>query len=134
MFFPDPGRTLGRHPAKVTAQTEQGYPENVSYEGAQVAFDSVHNVGSNNSLAPWTGNAVATPEQTAEVIGRTAADIGLIRDTFRLAKAHRDGPTCCSPKRACSTSPRRLAVADFVRPEHPGCQPVSGHRRKLDRR
>ena len=50
----------------------------------------MHIVGSNNSLAPWTGNTTATPEQTAEVLGRTAADIGLIRDTFRLATIHRD--------------------------------------------
>ena len=90
MFFPNPGRTLGRHPAKVNSQTEQGYPENVSYERAQVAFAAVHIVGSNDSLEPWTGKTAATPEQTVEVLGRTAADIGLIRDTFRLARAHRD--------------------------------------------
>ncbi len=90
VFFPHPGRTLGRHPAEVTAQTAQGYPENVSYERSRVAFAAVHIVGSNNSLAPWTGNTTATPEQTVEVLGRTAAGIGLIRDTFRLATARRD--------------------------------------------
>jgi hypothetical protein len=90
LFFPVPGRTLGQHSVGVTAQTAQGYPENVSYERAQVAFAAVHIVGSNNSLAPWTGNTTATPEQSVEVLGRTAADIGLIRDTFRLAKEHRD--------------------------------------------
>ena len=90
VFYPNPGRTLGAHPIDVAAQTAQGYPENVSYERAQVAFAAVHIVGSNNSLAPWTGNTTATPEQTVEVLGRTAADIGLIRDTFRLAKTHRD--------------------------------------------
>lgn len=92
LFFPNPGHTLGRHAIDVTAQTAEGYPENVSYERAQVAFAAVHIVGSNNSLAPWTGlgNTAATPEQTVEVLGRTAADIGLIRDTFSLAKTHRD--------------------------------------------
>ena len=49
-------------------------------------------VGSNNGLAPWTGlgDISATPEQTVEVLGRTAADIALIRDTFRRAKSHLD--------------------------------------------
>jgi hypothetical protein len=53
---------------------------------AGVAFTAVHVVGSNNSLAPWTGNTAPTPEQTAEVLGRTAATIQEIRDTF--ADAH----------------------------------------------
>jgi hypothetical protein len=90
VFFPRPGRTLGEHPARVDSQAAQGYPENVSYERGRVAFAAVHIVGSNNSLAPWTGRTTATPEQTAEVIGRTAAAIALIRDTFRRAKSHRD--------------------------------------------
>jgi len=90
LFFPHPGRTLGQHAVDVTAQTAQGYPENVTYERAQVAFAALHIVGSNNSLAPWTGNTTATPEQPVEVLCRTAADIGLIRDTFRLATSHRD--------------------------------------------
>ena len=54
---------------------DQGYPENVSYDRGGVAFAAVHIVGSNNSLASWTGNNTSTPEQTAEVLGRTAADI-----------------------------------------------------------
>jgi len=78
VFFPTPGKTLGR-PMPVTAQTPQGYPENVTFDKAGVAFAAVHIVGSNNSLAPWTGNTTATPEQTAEVLGRTANDIGLTR-------------------------------------------------------
>jgi hypothetical protein len=49
-----------------------------------------HIVGSNNSLAPWTGQTTATPEQTAEVLGRTAASVELIRDAFDDARAHRD--------------------------------------------
>ena len=90
VFFPNPGHTLGAHPHRRGRANRPGYPENVSYERAQVAFAAVHIVGSNNSLAPWTGHTTATPEQTVEVLGRTAADIELIRDTFRLAKTHRD--------------------------------------------
>lgn len=87
-FFPRPGITLGQHPIRVASQTAQGYPENVSYQRDDVAFAAVHLVGSNNSLAPWSGLGLAapTPEQSAEVLGRTAADIQLIRDTFAAAR------------------------------------------------
>lgn len=88
-FFPSAGRTLGRHPMKVSSQVDQGYPENVSYDRAGVSFAVVHIVGSNNSLAPWTGNTTPIPEQSAEVLGRTAADIGLIRNTFAHARSTR---------------------------------------------
>ena len=57
---------------RVSSQVDQGYPENVSYDRAGVAFAAVHIVGSNNSLAPWTGNTTAAPEQTAEVLGPAA--------------------------------------------------------------
>ncbi len=90
VFFPNPGRTLGARSTAVTSQAAQGYPENVSYERAKVAFAAVHIVGSNNSLVPWTGKTAPTPEQTVEVLSRTAADIGLIRDTFRAAKSNKD--------------------------------------------
>ena len=89
-FFPTPGQTLVQHPIEVDSQNADGYPENVSYQRAQVAFAAVHIVGSNNSLVPWTGNTAPTAEQTAEVLGRTAADIQLIRDTFKQARSHRD--------------------------------------------
>ena len=90
VFFPAPGRTLGQHPISVGSQASEGYPENVSYERSRVAFAAVHIVGSNNGLAPWTGNTTPTAEQTAEVLGRTAADIELIRDTFAQARADKD--------------------------------------------
>jgi hypothetical protein len=87
VFFAVPGQTLGQHPVTVHSQARQGYVENVSYSRADVAFAAVHVVGSNDSLTPWTGQSAPTPEQTAEVLGRTAADIGLIHDTFRRADA-----------------------------------------------
>ncbi|HEV7980405.1 metallophosphoesterase [Amycolatopsis sp.] len=86
LFFPQPGYTLGRHPAKVTTQAAQGIPEDVRYTRADVAFAALHIVGSNNSLAPWTGNTGPTPEQTAEVLNRTAAVIQSIHDTFAQAR------------------------------------------------
>ncbi|MFI1167225.1 metallophosphoesterase [Streptomyces sp. NPDC020801] len=90
VFFPRPGRTLGQDSARVTSQADQGYPENVRYTRADVAFAAVHIVGSNNSMAPWTGNTAPTPEQAAEVLGRTSAVVQTVRDTFAAARRHRD--------------------------------------------
>lgn len=86
VFFPAPGYTLGQHPAKVATQAARGIPEDVSYTRANVAFAALHVVGSNNSLAPWTGKTGPTPRQTAEVLTRTAAVIQSIRDTFAQAR------------------------------------------------
>ncbi|MFE9093396.1 hypothetical protein [Streptomyces sp. NPDC007264] len=82
VFFPRPGRTLGRHAVRVASQADEGYPENVRYTRAGVAFAALHIVGSDNSMAPWTGNTAPTPEQSAEVLGRTAAVIQSIHTTF----------------------------------------------------
>lgn len=90
VFFPRPGRTLGQHSVPVIAQAEAGIPENVRWERARVAFAALHVVGSNDGLAPWTGQTAPTPEQTAEVLARTAAVIQEIRDTFALAREHHD--------------------------------------------
>ncbi|HYP46480.1 MAG TPA: hypothetical protein VEQ66_14940 [Propionibacteriaceae bacterium] len=87
-FFPRPGRTLGQRGERVSSQARMGVPENVRFSRGGVSFAAVHVVGSNNGLAPWTGQTAATPEQTAEVLGRTAAGIQLISDTFRYAKRH----------------------------------------------
>ncbi|HEY0692088.1 MAG TPA: metallophosphoesterase [Kribbella sp.] len=87
VFFPKPGYTLGAHPAKVATQAAQGIPEDVRYTRANVAFAALHIVGSNNSMAPWTGKTAPTPEQSAEVLGRTAAVIQSIRETFAQARA-----------------------------------------------
>jgi hypothetical protein len=90
VFFTRPGYTLGQHPAPVNSQAPQGYPENVRYTRAGVAFAALHIVGSNNSLAAWTGNTGPTPEQSVEVLGRTAAVIENIRNTFRQARDEHD--------------------------------------------
>lgn len=87
VYFDRPGRTLGR-PVRMPSQVRDGYPENVWFTRADVAFAAVHIVGSNNSLAPWTGQTAPTPAQTAEVLGRTAAAIELIKDTFARARDH----------------------------------------------
>ena len=90
VFFSRPGHTLGQHAVPVISQAPQGYPEDVRYTRAGVAFAALHIVGSNNSLAPWTGNTGPTPEQSVEVLGRTAAVIENIRTTFRQARDEHD--------------------------------------------
>jgi hypothetical protein len=90
VFFPTPGTTLGRHPASVTSQVDQGIPEDVRWERAGVSFAALHIVGSNNSLAPWTGQTAPTPEQGAEVLARTSAVIQEIDDAFSAAHRNRD--------------------------------------------
>src|SRR5204863_3683453 len=85
VFFPRPGRTLGQHSAPVESQAGLGIPENVRWQRAGVAFAAVDIVGSNNSLAPWTGQTAPTPEQAAEVISRTSASIQDIHDAFEQA-------------------------------------------------
>lgn len=90
VFFPEPGHTLGRHDARVLSQADQGIPEDVRWERADVAFAAADVVGSNDSLAPWTGNTAPTPQQTAEVLARTSAVIQEIHDTFADAQAHHD--------------------------------------------
>jgi hypothetical protein len=90
VFFPTPGVSLGQNPIRVSSQAAEGVPENVSWSRGNVAFAAVNLPGSNNSLAPWTGNTVPTPDQSVEVLSRTASDIELIRDTFHTARAEHD--------------------------------------------
>jgi hypothetical protein len=86
VFFPQPDRTLGQHSARVRSQADQGIPENVRWSRADVGFATADIVGSNNSMAPWTGQTAPTPQQAAEVLGRTAATIQEITDAFAEAR------------------------------------------------
>lgn len=89
-FFPQPGSTLGLRKARVVSEADQGLPENVRWEAADVSFAALHIVGSNNSLTPWTGQTQPTPEQTAEVLARTSGVIQEIHDAFAVAKRNHD--------------------------------------------
>jgi hypothetical protein len=89
-FFPNPGQTLGQKTVGVQSQVDQGFPEQVRYSRAGVAFGVPHIVGSNNGLAPWTGQTEPTSEQVTEVGARTEAAIDLINATFDDAVAAGD--------------------------------------------
>jgi hypothetical protein len=82
-FFPQPGSTLGRRVEHVEAQRE--LPENVRWVRSRVAFATLHVVGSDNGLAPWTGNTSPTAAQQAEVDARVAGAVEWIDQTFDVA-------------------------------------------------
>jgi hypothetical protein len=85
LFFAEPGTTLGRHPGRVDHQSS--LVENVRWIESRVAFATLHVVGSDNGLAPWTGNTAPTAEQAAEVQARVAATLAWVDATFDAAEA-----------------------------------------------
>lgn len=86
LFFAQPGDTLGRRPKAVDPQP--ALPENVMWSESRVMFATVHVVGSDNGLAPWTGLGLTTPteEQEAEVEARVAAGVAWIDEAFDRAE------------------------------------------------
>ena len=74
----------------VVSQAERGMPENVRWRRGGISFAALHVVGGNNGLASWTGARGATPEQTAEVLTRTAGVVEAIHDVFADARASGD--------------------------------------------
>lgn len=85
-FFAEPGVTLGGRKKQVLAQP--GYPENVLWLQSRAAFAALHVVGSNNGLAPWTGQTAPTAAQRAEAEGRIAAALAWIDRAFDTAQAN----------------------------------------------
>src|SRR5262245_17135090 len=83
VFFSNPGVTLGGRKQQVVAQP--GYPENVLWMRSKAVFATLHVVGSNNSLAPWTGQTTPTQAQLAEANGRIDAAIAWVDDAFDTA-------------------------------------------------
>jgi len=84
LFFAEPGTALGGRPMALDAQ--DGYPENTRWQESQVVFAAVHVVGSDNGMAPWTGEPAPTPEQEAEVEGRIDAALEWIDAAFDQAE------------------------------------------------
>ncbi len=91
-FFSSPGRTLGLDPMTVRSQAALGVPENVSFRRQGITMATLHVVGSNNDLAPWSGLGLTAPtaEQLAEEQERMDATIDLVRETFAGARQRND--------------------------------------------
>ena len=89
LFFPRPGRTLGGA-MRVTSQQGRGVPENVRWVRADVSFATLHVVGSNNDLAPWTGlgETAPTAAQVQEQWTRMDAAVANVRAAFAEARRH----------------------------------------------
>ena len=89
LFFSPAGRTLGR-PQQVTTQAASGFPENQRWTEGDLSFATLHVVGSNNDLAPWSGlgNTTATDQQVAEQSARMRAAIANVRAAFADARTH----------------------------------------------
>ncbi|SEO76765.1 metallophosphoesterase [Trujillonella endophytica] len=91
VFYPEPGRTLGTQAMPVTAQSQAqpghaAYVENVLFERSRVVFATVHVVGSENGLAPWTGIGDRPAERVAEFEARRAANLAWIAAAFDEAE------------------------------------------------
>jgi hypothetical protein len=97
LFFRDPHRTSGQHPFAVEPQSVQTgfgeYVENALFMRERVVFATLHIVGSDNGLVPWTGfdatdtRARPRADRLAEVERRTAAALEWIDEAFARARA-----------------------------------------------
>ena len=85
LFFSQPGTTLGS-PVPVASQADRGIPENARWTRGDHCFATLHVVGSNDDLAPWTGSTARTDAQVAEERHRMAAAVENVRAAFREAK------------------------------------------------
>ncbi len=96
LFYPAPGWTTGGDPFEVLSQGhEEGHEsfvENVLFERSGVIFSTIHVVGSNNGLVPWSGIdphdsfAEPRPDRVAEFHRREAASIAWLSKTFEKAR------------------------------------------------
>ncbi len=101
VFFSNPYRSTGRHPIKVRPQSRfpayEQYVENVLFKKKHVVFSTIHVVGSNNNLAPWSGIDSndsfqrPRPDRLAEFQDREAAALHWLNHTFDVAE-RRDSP------------------------------------------
>ena len=97
VFYPEPGRTLGRRTTRVTTQAQDpahaAYVENVRFTLSRVTVATVHVVGSENDLDPWSqlpgGDRPAL--RLAEFEARQAAALDWIDAAFDQAE-RQDAP------------------------------------------
>ncbi len=99
IYYPQPGRSLGKRPVSVRTQATtpgfQTFVENTMWNFAGATMAMVHVVGSNNNLAPWNqldaSDTYATPraDRIAEFQAREAAALAWIDATFDTAVANK---------------------------------------------
>ena len=91
-FFARPGTTLGQHPTRVRSQAYRGVPENVELRRQRITFATIHVVGSNDDLKPWTGIGKTEPtqEQFADQARRMGAAIAQVKRAYADAARRHD--------------------------------------------
>lgn len=116
MFFPDPGKSLGRMPIKVESQSRNmaerfgHYVENVRFTKNDIHFASVHVVGSLNNFDG------SRPETVQEYEKRNAANIAWIDAAFRQAQQASARGLVLFWQANVHATPRRDPGADFAIP------------------
>ena len=99
LFYPYPGYTTGGRPMRVLSQSRytgfESFVENTLFKRSGVVFSTIHVVGSNNNLSPWSGIDAndsfdnPRPDRFAEFTAREQASIAWLQQTFRAARANR---------------------------------------------
>lgn len=99
LFFPTPGWSTGQSPRRLTSQSGfkgfEPFVENSFFIAGRVAIATVHVVGSNNNLRPWSGfdASDSTEQPRADRINeyqkRNEAALAWLDYTFTRAKRHR---------------------------------------------
>ena len=97
IFYPVAGMSTGKKPLALRSQAtmagHEAFVENTMWSFAGVTMATVHVVGSNNNLAPWSGidatDSVTTPraDRIAEFQAREAAALAWVDATFDQAIA-----------------------------------------------
>jgi hypothetical protein len=109
----------GARPVQLNVDAQPSLAENVSLVDADVVLATVHVVGSNNGLAPWSGLGLTapTPEQAAEVDARIAAAVAWIDAAFDQATSeHRAGVVLAmqADTRARAPGSAQQAIVDRI--------------------
>ena len=96
LFYPNPNWSTGQQPRRLLTQSRfKGYEkfvENTLFMAGPVAVSSIHVVGSNNNLRPWSGidptDSFENPraDRLAEFVQRNAASLHWLEKTFKYAK------------------------------------------------
>ena len=88
LYFPHPGRTLGREPMRVAYQAADPawseFVENQRWTAGGIVFATIHLIGSRNGLEPFPGRAEADDRDARR---RTEAAVAWLRETFEEARA-----------------------------------------------
>lgn len=99
-----------------TDARHSAYVENVAFERKDVLFASVHVVGSENDLAPWTGlpGGDRPAERLAEYEARLAADLAWVDSAFDRAAATGAAGVLLLMQAEPVAIPGFLAVRDLI--------------------